>query len=286
MPNGRHIAARHLDWRLPALVRYTSCVSEWDDLQIQISGSPGNGTLVYLPGLHGDWTLVSSFRAALAGRVRFVEFSYPRTTTWSAETHAERIAAALEKNDIRKGWLLAESFGSVLAWELLANQRGFVIHGVILAGGFVRYPNLLAVRIVRAINRRTPLWMIRVACWCYARYAVLRHRRAPETRECVSEFVRRRSEPADRAAICHRYNLILMSDRRELVAQAALPVYHLCGFVDPVVPWPAVRLWLKRNCRTLRGRRLIWRADHNVLGTAPKVAAEQVLNWMAISAHD
>lgn len=31
------------------------------------------------------------------------------------------------------------------------------------------------------------------------------------------------------------------------------------------------------------GQRIIWRADHNVLGTAPKAAAAQVLKWIAKS---
>ena len=42
-----------------------------DDLKMRVHGDASLPTLIYLPGLHGDWTLVSSFRAAIAGRVRF-----------------------------------------------------------------------------------------------------------------------------------------------------------------------------------------------------------------------
>ncbi len=42
-----------------------------EPIQIRIHGDAARPVLVYLPGLHGDWTLVSSFRAAVAGRVRF-----------------------------------------------------------------------------------------------------------------------------------------------------------------------------------------------------------------------
>ena len=59
-----------------------------DALQMRVHGDASLPTLVYLPGLHGDWTLVSSFRAAIAGRVRFVEFTYPLTTTWSLDDYA------------------------------------------------------------------------------------------------------------------------------------------------------------------------------------------------------
>jgi hypothetical protein len=47
-----------------------------------------------------------------------------------------------------------------------------------------------------------------------------------------------------------------------------------------VVPWFVVRRWLRRNCPTLRDYRVILRADHNVLGTAPAEAAEQILSWI------
>ena len=49
-----------------------------DVIQVRISGGPELPTLIYVPGLHGDWTLVGSFRKAVKGRVRFVEMTYPR----------------------------------------------------------------------------------------------------------------------------------------------------------------------------------------------------------------
>ena len=260
-------------------------MNEWDDLRIRVHGDAAKPAVVYLPGLHGDWTLVSSFRVALGDRVRFVEFTYPRTRTWSLEDHAGAVLDKLAASDVREGWILAESFSSVVAWEVLecAPGCGFKVNGLILAGGFVRYPYSIMVRTARALNRAIPLWLIRMLCWIYGRYAVLRHRQAPETLECVAEFVRRRSEEADRQAICHRYDLILQSDARKFVESANVPIYQLCGFIEPVVPWWPVRRWLKRHCGMYKGSRLIWRADHNVLGTAPRVAAEQVVGWMAAS---
>jgi hypothetical protein len=65
------------------------------------------------------------------------------------------------------------------------------------------------------------------------------------------------------------------------MAQAAnLPIFCLSGLFDPIVPWFWVRTWLKRHCRSYAGGRVIVRADHNVLGTAPRSAAEQVLKWI------
>jgi len=260
-------------------------MSDWNDLQIRVHGDAGRPTLIYLPGLHGDWTLVSSFRVALGNRVRFVEFTYPRTLTWTLEDHARAVLDELAAHGIREGWILAESFSSVVAWAVLerAAAFGFTLRGVVLSGGFARYPYPWVVRMTRALNRAIPLWLIKVLCWIYGHYAVLRHRRAPDTLECVAEFVRRRCEEADRQAICHRYDVILQSDARQLVQKASVPVYQICGFVDPVVPWLPVRRWLKRHCQNYKGWRLIWGADHNVLGTAPRAAAEQVVSWMSFS---
>src|ERR1035441_281411 len=77
-----------------------------EELQIRIHGAASLPTLVYLPGLHGDWTLVGDFRRQLAGKVRFVEFIYPRTLTWSLDDYAEAVENALAQNRIAGGWLL------------------------------------------------------------------------------------------------------------------------------------------------------------------------------------
>src|SRR5215471_9437798 len=123
-----------------------------EELQIRIHGDASRPTLVYLPGLHGDWTLVGSFREALGGRVRFVEFTYPRTLTWSLEDYARAIEEALAKNGISTGWLLGESYGSQLVWPMLAHGR-FRVEGIVLAGGFARHPIGWGVRLAEKIGR-------------------------------------------------------------------------------------------------------------------------------------
>src|SRR5438034_874396 len=169
-----------------------------DELQLRVHGDALLPTLVYLPGMHGDWTLVSSFRAAIAGRVRFVEFAYPRTVTWSLDDYAAAIEEALLANGIERGWLLGESFGSQPAWAIIArdqipgepilsreenrhgvsevrlpssggggsnvrkpprSQRHFQTQGLILAGGFVRHPVNWAVRMAGLVSSATPLWV-------------------------------------------------------------------------------------------------------------------------------
>lgn len=257
-----------------------------ESLHIRVLGEVGQPTLVYLPGIHGDWTLVSSFRAALAGRVRFVEFTYPRTLDWTLADYAAAIEQQLLAHGIRCGWLLGESFGSQPAWLLCpggAAGRGFEATGLILAGGFVRHPAMWAVRAARVAVANLPLPWLRLWLSLYARFARFRHRHAPETLAAIGEFIARRTD-LDRRAIVHRLDLIAAADLRPVARAVDLPVFYLAGLADPIVPWPFVRAWLRRHCPGYRGGVTIWNADHNVLGTAPTACAAQVSRWMAAAA--
>src|SRR5215207_4698065 len=91
-----------------------------EPLGIRIHGRPAQLTLIHLPGLHGDWTLLGPFRLALAGKARLVEFSYPCGNEWSLENYASAVQAALSDRGITHGWLLGESFSSQIAWHLCA----------------------------------------------------------------------------------------------------------------------------------------------------------------------
>ncbi len=251
-----------------------------EDLQIRVHGDADHGTLVYLPGLHGDWTLVASFRAALAGRMRFVEFTYPRTLDWSLADYARGILDALDERGIEEGWLLAESFGSQVAWALLeVPQTRFRVLGVALAGGFVRHPFPSLVRLCRTVVTRLPTSWLRAFLVLYTWYARFRHRHAPETLADIGEFVARRTD-LDRKAAAHRLRLIAEADWRPAAARTRLPVFYLSGLFDPVVPWPAVRRWLRRNCPGHRASRVFASSDHTVLSMVPAAAAAQVLRWI------
>ena len=260
-----------------------------EELQLRVHGDDSLPTLIYLPGLHGDWTLVGGLLQALDGKVRFVEITYPRTLDWSLDDYAAAIEAALAQRGITSGWLLGESFGSQPLWALAArNQKphftksGFVpfqINGIILAGGFVKHPMrwmiCLAERMTGRTSNRLFIWII----FSYAKIARFRYRNSPGVVARIDEFVARRTD-LDRRAAQHRLHLIAGFDPRPIVRQTKLPVFGLSGILDPIVPWPLVGRWLKRNCPALRDYKIIKSADHNVLGTAPKQAARQVLEWM------
>lgn len=248
-------------------------------LEIRVSGWAALPTLIYLPGLHGDWTLVGSFRRALGGRVRFVEVTYPRTISWSLDDHAAAVEAALAQAGIAGGWLLGESFGSQVVWAI-AGRRRFCFNGVILAGGFVRYPARWAVRLAERLTKGISLTLLTRLLFGYAKIARSRYRHSPEVLGDINEFIARRSVELDRQAAKHRLALIAHNDPCSIARAIKEPVYALTGLMDPIVPWFWVRRWLRSHCASLRDYKIIHHADHNVLGTAPEAAAEQVLRWM------
>lgn len=250
-----------------------------EKLQLRVYGDASLPTLIYLPGMHGDWTLIGGFRNAVAGRVQFVEMTYPRTLTWSLDDYAAAIEEALLQNGIVRGWLLGESFGSQPMWAILARSQ-FQVQGAILAGGFVRYPMQGAMRFTEKIIGFLPSYFLVRIIFGYAMFARFRYRRSPETLATLDEFLARRRSEADRRAAQHRIHLVAQSDPRAIARNTKVPVYGLAGFLDPLVPWPPVRRWLKGNCPALRDYKLVRRADHNVLNTGTKESAKKILGWI------
>lgn len=253
-----------------------------EKIQIRSHGPASAPVLVYLPGTHGDWTLATSLRRCLGDRVRFVEFTYPRTTTWSLEAYAQAVDGALIDHGVTRGWLLGESFSSQVCWQMLASpSRKFQTDGVILAGGFVRYPVMGALNLARWLVRNLSLGQINCGLRAYRIYALLRHWNSAEVRLMLDEFMARRTDE-DLLAAAHRLDLIAANDLRPVARTVRLPVFCLTGFVDPIVPWPFVHPWLRKNCPGFRARKIAWGADHNVLNMTPEISAETIVGWMKI----
>lgn len=248
-------------------------------LRVHAASNPESPTLVYLPGLHGDWTIVGALRAALDDRACFAELTYPRTVDWSLTRYAEAIEELLVSAGLPRGWVLAESFGSQIAWPLCARARSFTPEGLILAGGFGRHPLPALVRIAQGLIRACPGPWFRGLFRLYVRIARWRFRHSPTLSADLDEFLERRTE-ADRAAALHRTGLILANQPTPWARQITVPVHYLTGMLDPVVPWPTVPGWLRDNCAGFRDWSMIPRADHNVLGTGARPAAEQILKWI------
>ena len=233
-------------------------------------------TVIYLPGIHGDWGLIGAFRRALGDKVRFVEFSYSKADL-SMEQLAEEVHSALTANGVASGWLLGQSFGSQVGWALLA--RGFKADGVVLAGGFVKHPWPWGARLFRAVLS-IPGGIINPAYYGYTTLCNALARRGPEEAEELLSFARNRGGK-DWKATTWRLSLIADFDPRATARATRAPVHYLGGMIDPLVPWPLVTRWLKRECPGYKGETIFPYADHNVLGSSPRESAARVLAWVA-----
>ena len=255
--------------------------STLEKLQIRIHGADHLPTLIYLPGLHGDWTLIGDFRKHLAGKVRLVEFTYPRSLTWSLDDYAEAIETSLAQNRIASGWLLGESYGSQLAWQLAARKK-FSAEAIILAGGFIKFPVRLGVWVARASLKMIPLGFMLWLFVSYGKIARRHHNYSPETLTALNEFLARRTE-LDRQAMLHRLKQIAEFDPRDIARHTRLPVYYLSAKFDPAVPFFLVRRWLRQNCPSLRDVQSLPTFDHNILATSHAQCASQILAWMSVT---
>ncbi|MBG87513.1 MAG: hypothetical protein CMO80_11520 [Verrucomicrobiales bacterium] len=251
-----------------------------DFLQIRVHGDDNRPTLIYLPGIHGDWTLVTAFRLLVQDRVRFVEFTYPRTTSWSLEEYAAGVVKKLDEKGIRDGWLLAESFGSQLVWPMVGKGM-FKPEGIILAGGFGPHPFKLGVHLSKLLCAAIPMAGVWLALAFYKLVSRIRFRNQAESMAAVEEFVERRTYE-DKCAMTHRLRLIAANQPKELASKIEAPIYHLSGLWDIVVPWGAARRWVKKHVPKYQGQKLVAAADHTVLPMTPKQSAESILGWMGI----
>jgi len=252
------------------------------ELRLEAHGAPDGAVLLYLPGVHGDNTLLGSFRARLGDDVRLLEIIYPVTASGTLTELATAVWQAAARVTDGPVWLLAESFGSQVAWAMLSQAPPQEVRGVVLAGGFVRHPWLWAVRLTRfGLSLMTP-GAIRAFFRIYPLWARLAYRNAPEVAAVLPEFVARRQQPGDHRALIQRLRLIEGADFRETVRQLRVPVWQLTGRWDPVVPWWSVRRWLHGNCPGYQGTEVRPGADHVVLATDAAGSVASVRRWMQL----
>ena len=203
----------------------------------RLHGETGGPTLVYLPGLHGDATLIGGLRGHLPPDWRFAELVYPRRSTGTMAELANSVVSALLASGISQGIVVAESFGSQVAWEILRSAAlRFRMDRLILAGGFVTHPWPRAVRWALGTWGRTPSPVFDTLVRIYPGVARTITDRWDGRPAALRAFVTARQAPGDRAAMRHRLGLILGSDYRAVAAGVRFPVFQLSGLWDPIVP--------------------------------------------------
>ncbi|MGB9602610.1 MAG: alpha/beta fold hydrolase, partial [Limisphaerales bacterium] len=169
-----------------------------ESVKIYINDPDKFPILVYLPGIHGDASLVGEFKKHIAGKVRFIEIEYPKNPDWEIQDYASAIESALLQCGVDECYLLAESFGSQVAWGLMSKHRAFKVNGIILAGGFVRHPFIPGVKIVKTLTGILSLRMIELWLKFYVWICKLFFRKERRDKKILKDFTRNRINDADR----------------------------------------------------------------------------------------
>jgi len=110
-----------------------------------------------------------------------------------------------------------------------------------------------------------------------------RHGASQAIADELREFVKQRTLVSDRQAITAR----LPADCGKTTCALSPRPPDCPSSISAAPSTPscvvAVRRWLRRHCPGYRTSRIFWRAGHNVLLSAPRDSAEQILAWMNTS---
>lgn len=241
------------------------------------SGHPGAEAIVYLPGVHGDWTPMHRARPLLERRFRLIEVAYPRAPAWTLGDFARALQDLLDSLQLGPVHLIGESFGSLVGWAfgLACPTR---VKSFTLVGGFCQPPGVPKVWLAKWGLQLVPTSAFENGMDLYLSLRGDRNGApsAPGLSRLPYPAVRTRR---GRLATAQRMALIGSTDVRGQLDRIRFPVHYIGGGSDSVVP-------VRREVRTLVNRlhrqcdlrtHLIPRAHHMILATHPQETTDYII---------
>ena len=196
------------------------------------AGDPNAPPIIYLPGVHGDWTAQGRARPILTRDFHLVETAYPRIEKWSIDDFAHALKDLLDGLEIESAHIVGESFGSLVAWQFgIAHSER--VRSFTLVGGFSRPPRFRVAAAAAAALKTVPTNLLESAIDLYVagKSAVGQHRATfnsgayPATRTLRGQL-----------AAAKRMEIIQGSDFRKQLQEVPFPVRYIGGARDIVVP--------------------------------------------------
>jgi len=255
-------------------------LDQTERLIYQASGPLGAPVIVYLPGIQGDWTPMWRLRRLLGARFRLIEVAYPRAPDWTLDDYAAKFARLLKELGLERVHLLAESFGSLVAWTFGLRHPERVA-SLMLAGGFCRSPGRVRVALARGALGLVPAALLDRAidlyCWYFQR-----RRRFPEKWELPDVFFPAARTRQGWRTTRGRLRIINKTDLRPHVPAARFPILYLGGARDSIVP---VRREVRHLERALPARcrfrsHLLPGVPHAVLPASFRQADRIITEWV------
>lgn len=247
-------------------------------LVYQTGGKQNAPPIVYLPGVHGDWTPQAAARTLLTRDFHLVETAYPRIETWSIDDYARALNGLLDKLGIESAHIVGESFGSLVGWQFgIADPDR--IRSFTLIGGFSQPPRFRIAAAASAALNTLPTRLLESSIDLY----VAGKSAIGESRESfdIGAYPATRTERGRRAT-ANRMSIIQTSDYSPKLKEIKFPVRYLGGANDIVVP-------VRREIATLSAHlpahcdfqsELVRRAPHALIASHPQKACESILRWV------
>lgn len=244
----------------------------------QTGGKKTGPPLVYLPGVHGDWTAQGRARPILSRDFHLIETAYPRIETWSIDDFAAALKDLLDSLGIESTHLVGESFGSLVAWKFgIAHPER--VRSFTLVGGFARPPRLGVAAAAASALRVIPTSMLESAIDLYvAGKSALGQQR--DSFADLGAYPAARTERGQRA-VANRMRIIQKTDFRDQLEMVRFPVRYVGGARDIVVP-------VRREIATLDTHlpphcdfqsELVAGAPHTLIASHPEETAEYISRW-------
>lgn len=244
----------------------------------QVSGLESHPPVVYLPGVHGDWTPLERARSLLNRAHRLIEVAYPRVSHWTLSDFSHGLEHLLDQLGIHSAHLVGESFGSLVAWQFGLTHPGRV-RSLVLVGGFSQPPRFGVAGIASAALKVTPTAALETGIDLYVARKTKRGER--RSHDAGGPYPATRTDRG-RLATANRMAIIQRADFRSHLGSVEFPVRYLGGTRDIVVP-------VRREVATLSRRlpagcrfqsELVAGAPHPILASHPHPTTDQITRWI------
>lgn len=250
------------------------------ELIYRIQGDTHSPPVVYLPGVHGDWTPQASATPLLSQSLRLVQIEYPKMSQWRVEDYVQALVRLLDRLEFRTVHLVAESFGSLVGWQfgLEYPER---VRSMVIIGGFAQPPEPRMVRMARWGLSLLPADLFERGVNAYVMFRRRQGRLTHPETEVDLPYPAVRTE-LGRAATIRRFDIISQSYYLHDLHDIRFPVRYIGGELDLIVP-------VKREIATLERllseeadfkSHLIPGAPHMIIASHPEETSAQVTKWI------
>lgn len=247
----------------------------------ETSGPDEGPPAIYLPGSHGDPSMLAPARQHLNRELRLHEVTYPRAAEWRLPRYASALEDLMDVLELESAHLIGESFGSMVGLEFGLAHPGRV-RSLTMVGGFCHPVAQRRSSVARRALSHVPGPLLERGLELYTAFRGSRGAVERDLSWAAIPHVASQSHRT-RRAVAGRLAEVGRADYRSVLHRVRFEVRYLGGGADTAV---AVR----REISLLRNRlpeparfrsHVIAGAPHAVLSTHPRPSAERIVGWIA-----